>query len=64
MLSSPVTQSHPHPRQLERFMTNDLPRSEAALVIRHLLSGCPPCTQVTGWLWQLGGSCGGVEGGR
>jgi len=60
----PITQSHPHPRQLERFMTNDLPRPEAVKVIRHLLRGCPACTQVTGQLWRLGGSPVGLEEGR
>jgi len=50
-----VSPWHPHPRQLERFMTGKLPKSEAALVIRHLLKGCPQCVQVTRRLWYLGG---------
>ncbi len=51
---SPVIQSHPHPRQLKRFMADDLPWSEAALVIRHLLKGCPKCVRVTRQLWRFG----------
>lgn len=45
---------HPHPDQLERFMTDQLPRSEARPIIRHLLTGCPVCTRVTRDLWRLG----------
>jgi hypothetical protein len=54
-----VAQNHPHPRQLERFMANDLPRSQRAEVIRHLLRGCPECAQVTGQIWKWGGEEGG-----
>ncbi len=48
------SQSHPSPDQLERFMTNRLSASETSWVIRHLLKGCPVCSQVTGQLWRLG----------
>lgn len=34
-------------------MTSALSRSEAALIIRHLLKGCPECAQVTRQLWRL-----------
>ena len=50
----PATQSHPHPRQLERFMTSQLHRSEVRRVIRHLLMGCPVCSRVTRQLWRFG----------
>lgn len=35
-------------------MALDLSRPEAALVVRHLLTGCPQCLQVTRQLWRLG----------
>jgi hypothetical protein len=49
-----VSPWHPHPRQLERFMSSELPRPEVALIVRHLLEGCPECVQVTHRLWCLG----------
>ena len=45
---------HPDPKQLERFMSGKLPQSEVALIVRHLLKGCPQCAQVTHPLWCLG----------
>ena len=50
-----VSPWHPHPRQLERFMTGKLSKPEAAAIVRHLLKGCPQCVQVTRRLWNLGG---------
>ena len=47
-------QWHPHPKQLKRFMSGELPRPEAASIVRHLLKGCPQCVQVTRRLWYLG----------
>jgi hypothetical protein len=49
-----VSQWHPHPKQLKRFMSSELPRPEVALIVRHLLQGCPECVQVTRRLWYLG----------
>lgn len=49
-----ANQDHPHPDQLEDFMTNRLSRPETARVLRHLLRGCPQCSRVTGRLWRLG----------
>ena len=49
-----VRQDHPHPKQLERFMLGRLSRPEVAVVVRHLLTGCPACLQVTRRLWDLG----------
>lgn len=51
---SAARQSHPAREQLERWMRGELPRSEAAGVVRHLLTGCPACFQVTRRLWSLG----------
>jgi hypothetical protein len=51
---SPTSQSHPHPDQLQRFMTNKLSPPEATWILRHLLKGCPKCCRVTGLLWILG----------
>ena len=45
---------HPQPSKLESFMRSELPSSEAAGIVRHLLTGCPNCTQVTRRLWRLG----------
>lgn len=51
---SAVRQNHPHPEQLERFLRGELSRPEVAQVVRHLLTGCPSCLQVTRRLWDLG----------
>jgi len=42
---------HPNADNLARFMLGDLPREEARDVVRHLLSGCAECRQVTGAWW-------------
>lgn len=47
-------EDHPGQEHLERFMRGELPRSEAAKVLRHLLTGCPACLQVTRRFWDLG----------
>jgi hypothetical protein len=44
---------HPSERVLKRFMRGNLPRLQAGAVIRHLLTGCPQCRQVTRRLWRL-----------
>jgi hypothetical protein len=46
--------AHPIRAQLETFMRGETPRSEAPDVVRHLLTGCPECLQVTRQLWKLG----------
>jgi len=45
---------HPSQDALERFMRGELPRAQAAVVVRHLLRGCPLCSLETRWLWRLG----------
>jgi hypothetical protein len=54
MARSAVRQSHPHKDQLERFMRNELSRREVAPIVRHMLTGCTQCLQVTRPLWELG----------
>jgi hypothetical protein len=46
--------SHPGPKQLERFLRGELPQPEVPPIVRHLLTGCPACLQVTRRLWRLG----------
>lgn len=46
-------QDHPDRTQLERFIRGDLPRTEVALIVRHMLTGCPQCLKVTRHLWEL-----------
>jgi hypothetical protein len=49
---------HPRPEpsaeQLAGLFRGELPRDEARVIVRHLLTGCPDCLQVTRWLWNLG----------
>lgn len=52
--SPAVRQNHPGREQLERLVRGELPRPEAARVVRHLLAGCPACLQLTRRLWDLG----------
>ncbi|MBW8874024.1 MAG: hypothetical protein JF614_03605 [Acidobacteria bacterium] len=47
-----ISQRHPHPSQLERFLRSELPRPQVASIVRHLLTGCPQCREVTGRLWR------------
>jgi hypothetical protein len=35
-------------------MLGESPRAEARSVVRHLLTGCPQCLQVTRPLWRFG----------
>jgi hypothetical protein len=46
--------SHPKTTLLEAFMHGELSRAEAAGLVRHLLTGCPRCAEVTRRLWALG----------
>jgi hypothetical protein len=45
---------HPDRHDLERFMQGRLSREETRNVVRHLLTGCPECLQVTRPLWRFG----------
>jgi hypothetical protein len=44
---------HPSRNDLERFVRGDLPREEESGIVRHLLTGCADCVQVTRRLWSL-----------
>jgi hypothetical protein len=50
----PGLAGHPGRHDLERFMQGRLSREEARNVVRHLLTRCPQCLQVTRQLWRLG----------
>ena len=43
---------HPELTRLRSFLRGELSRSEIRVVVRHLLTGCAQCRQVTGSLWQ------------
>lgn len=45
---------HPGRSELARFMCGRLERCEVRAVVRHLLTGCPQCLQVTRHFWRLG----------
>lgn len=48
---------HPDSGILERFMRGELAGSdipEARKIVRHLLSGCPQCLEVTRRYWAFG----------
>jgi hypothetical protein len=45
---------HPSRQQLERLMRCKLSRAERSAVVRHLLTNCPQCADVTSRLWGLG----------
>jgi hypothetical protein len=49
-----VSQTHPDEEELARFFRGELPRSAAGPIVRHLLTRCPRCAQVTRRLWELG----------
>jgi hypothetical protein len=50
--SPPAGSDHPESRQLQCFLRGELPRREAREIVRHLLTGCPQCRQVTRRLWK------------
>ncbi|HEX4965693.1 MAG TPA: hypothetical protein VF173_33085 [Thermoanaerobaculia bacterium] len=49
-----MSEDHPDPQLLERFMRNQADSPERRTVVRHLLSGCVRCVAVTRRLWGLG----------
>lgn len=49
-----MSEDHPEPRLLERFMRNETDGEERRRVVRHLLAGCSRCAAVTRRLWSLG----------
>ena len=53
MLRNADVHVHPSAKTLESLVSGKLKRSDAGLVVRHLLSGCPQCAQTTARLWDL-----------
>jgi hypothetical protein len=49
-----MTEDHPDPLLLERFMRNETGAEESRRIVRHLLTGCERCVAVTRRLWCLG----------
>lgn len=49
-----MTEDHPDPNLLERFMRNEAGPPECRAVVRHLLAGCSRCVAVTQHFWSLG----------
>jgi hypothetical protein len=45
---------HPARYRLGRFMRGELSRAEVAGIVRHLVTGCPRCVEVTRKLWRRG----------
>jgi hypothetical protein len=52
---------HPEPAELERFMRGVLPRDRARAVVRHMLTNCRKCIEITHRWWRLGGRAPGLE---
>ena len=50
----PADPAHPPAEDLVRFMRGALRRPEVRGLVRHLLTGCPQCLEVTRRLWDLG----------
>jgi tetratricopeptide (TPR) repeat protein len=49
-----MSEDHPDPRLLERFMRNEVDGEERRGIVRHLLGGCARCVAVTRSIWNLG----------
>jgi tetratricopeptide (TPR) repeat protein len=47
-----MTENHPSPAALERFVLGQLAPPEMREIARHLLSGCQQCQDATGTLWE------------
>ena len=53
-MSLPVRSHYPDEKQLERFMRLDLSRPEVIQIVRHLMTGCSCCLEVTRRFWERG----------
>jgi cell pole-organizing protein PopZ len=49
-----VRLAHPTPEQLRRFLLGELSQGLRQAIVRHLLTHCPQCLQVTREMWRLG----------
>ena len=45
---------HPDPRLLERFLRGEASALERRTIVRHMLTGCLQCLDVTRPLWRFG----------
>lgn len=45
---------HPDPKLLERFMRGEASALERRTIVRHMLTGCLQCLEVTSPLWRFG----------
>lgn len=45
---------HPASKLLERFMRGEASAIERRSIVRHMLTGCPQCLEVTRPLWRFG----------
>lgn len=45
---------HPDPHLIERFMRNELAGADNKRIVRHLISGCSQCLDVTRRFWTFG----------
>lgn len=52
----------PGEEELQRFMRNELVRSEVTSLVRHLLTECPRCLETTRRLWGPRRSATCIEG--
>lgn len=43
--------AHPSESEFASFLRGELPRAQAAFVVRHLLTRCDSCLRVTASLW-------------
>ena len=62
-MSLSVRSQHPHEKQLQRFMRLELPRPEVVPIVRHLLTGCSCCLEVTRRFWERGESAASIPRG-
>jgi hypothetical protein len=53
-LKAAPTDHHPKASDLEQLFRGDLPRDQAAGIVRHLLTGCRDCSLETRRIWRLG----------
>jgi hypothetical protein len=53
--TGPGPAAHPETRLLEGLLRGDIDDAERRAVVRHLLTGCPRCVEVTrrSWPWSL-----------
>jgi hypothetical protein len=51
---SDARHAHPFPADLERFMRGEMEDAERQAVVRHLLTRCEKCCEITARLWNHG----------